>query len=491
MIPQANIISLLPAKAPVEVAPPRESSAGDDSFRSHMEEAVKQSSDSQRERKTARAEEREKAGHEPQDHQPAEVDNRPAKEKETPSAVNQSSAQPAQPRQSEDIEPADNLPANTTVNRETITDQLQALGVSQNNIDALLKVLNLRGDANLNTFLQSLAQTLGQASSLKAQPLPQAANVSEQAAGLLQNSEQPAQELLTQSGLNQQQAKDLFAKLQSAQLQESASQLNRETQLKGKAKVEESLDQKISLEKILGQSSEGVSSANEKPPVLKTAAGIGKSLENPVNPNLTASSTAAALKGNDSPLKNGATLKDLPNVQVTQVSTSNNSSAKILDAQKSFASQTYNTRGADDAKVIHQILNKISLRSHGNQNEIKVRLEPPSLGTVRMNVTTSGDAVKTVIMTDNNTVKQIIESNLAQLRDSLNGNGLKVESFTVLVGGDQGSGSRQNTSHENAFGHASAYAAEDPLAQESELDVFTAARSRMFYDESTSISVMA
>ena len=95
-------------------------------------------------------------------------------------------------------------------------------------------------------------------------------------------------------------------------------------------------------------------------------------------------------------------------------------------------------KGISERSIVNQVIQKFTIRTSENNNEIKMRLEPPSLGTVRMNVITQGDAVKTTIVAENQAVKQIIENNLSQLKDSFSGQGLKVESFEVMVGGEPG-----------------------------------------------------
>ena len=89
-----------------------------------------------------------------------------------------------------------------------------------------------------------------------------------------------------------------------------------------------------------------------------------------------------------------------------------------------------------ETRVIDQILNRLSIRSNGSQSEVKIQLDPPSLGRIRMNIITSGDGVRTMIVAENQAVKQIIENNLSQLRDSMAGQGLRLDGFSVLVGGD-------------------------------------------------------
>jgi flagellar hook-length control protein FliK len=64
-----------------------------------------------------------------------------------------------------------------------------------------------------------------------------------------------------------------------------------------------------------------------------------------------------------------------------------------------------------------------------------------------MNIITSGDGVRTVIVAENQAVKQVIESNLSQLRDSMLSQGLKLDGFSVLVGGDSNQEFSQQRDH--------------------------------------------
>jgi flagellar hook-length control protein FliK len=89
-----------------------------------------------------------------------------------------------------------------------------------------------------------------------------------------------------------------------------------------------------------------------------------------------------------------------------------------------------------ESRVIDQIINRLSVRSNNSQSEVKIQLDPPSLGRVRMSIITSGDGVRTIIVAENQAVKQVIENNLSQLRDSMSSQGLKLDGFSVLVGGD-------------------------------------------------------
>lgn len=115
-------------------------------------------------------------------------------------------------------------------------------------------------------------------------------------------------------------------------------------------------------------------------------------------------------------------------------------SVEKFSAQTEVLKQTFKEtplpRGVTESKIIDQIIQKFSARGSGAKNEVNIRLEPPSLGKVRMNVSSTGDSIKTILIAENHAVKQAIESNLSQLKSSLSQQGLAVESFDVLVGGD-------------------------------------------------------
>ena len=90
--------------------------------------------------------------------------------------------------------------------------------------------------------------------------------------------------------------------------------------------------------------------------------------------------------------------------------------------------------------VIDQIVSKVSFKGTGGQEEIKVHLEPPSLGSLQLKVSVEGKAVNATIVADNNITKEIIQSNLRQLKDSMADQGLKLDDISVLVGEGASSG---------------------------------------------------
>ena len=181
--------------------------------------------------------------------------------------------------------------------------------------------------------------------------------------------------------------------------------------------------------------------------------------------------------------------KSGPDLQ-TQVSNSAAENAiKQTEANKSVLPEKLVARGTSETKIISQIINKLNVRTTGTQNEVHVKLDPPSLGTVRLNITTVGESVRTVIVAENHAVKQTIENNFNQLRDAMNDQGLKVDSFSVTVGGESGN-SNQNGKQ---LGEKDTT---NPLnrpqtAPSDNGDEFEEARVPFIFDENQSISVLA
>ncbi len=139
----------------------------------------------------------------------------------------------------------------------------------------------------------------------------------------------------------------------------------------------------------------------------------------------------------------------------------------VADTQKPLPITAMPAKASPASAILGQVIEQLSLRVKEGQSEIHLKLDPPSLGSVRMNVAAIGDQVRAVIITDHHAVKQVIESQLSELRSNLAGQGVKVDSFTVLVGGhDSGGGSRPEAEHAGFSGFAPGEAALPALEME-------------------------
>jgi flagellar hook-length control protein FliK len=351
---------------------------------------------------------------------------------------------------------------------EGLAAQLHALDINQDQFDALLDLLGLSGDTDIDTLLQSLTQALN----LNQQGLGEGTKPSDLIASIQQNKGE-AVNLLKQAGLSDAEAKRFLDQLQSLQntsaqkeLNKSvgpklASQINQSDEVSAKKPtIQNSQDESIEEPDFLTQFKEGgkesvktdrsasVDKLSEAP---KQNAAPRITTPEPAGESGTKTSNLAELLSdkngqaniiqteslNDSKgFKGLETAKTGPDPQIQSPTVTANNVVKAVEASKPILPENLLARGATEAKIINQITDKMNIRTNGSQNEVHVKLDPPSLGTVRMKIITSGESVRTVIVAENHAVKQVIENNFNQLRDAMGEQGLKLDSFSVTVGGE-------------------------------------------------------
>jgi len=416
--------------------------------------------------------------------------------------------------------PADETPDTNYQERTSVgnaTDQRTAYADDKTDVSKSIDPLELKeGQAytDIIALLQSLAQQLNlNPDDLIVDASADSLAQQQKLLSLLQGQGGQAVELLVKAGLTEQQAQNLLTKIQSVQGNQATLQANKEgadevlvklsseRSAEGKAdflsqfydfnKQGDKPQRQASIEKVLTQSANEPFQELSQKQVEKGIATAPKleellpSSNNQTNPHQGQNGAV------NNPLKNIQGFKAPTEVQVQSVNAVSESAAKVVEGAKSVSAETLSAKGTTEARVINQIINKVSLRNNGSQSEIKIRLDPPSLGTIRMNVTTAGDSVRTVIIAESHAVKQIIENNLIQLRDSMQGQGLKVDSFTVLVGGNEGQSGQQNTSHEGRSNFAGFPYSEQSATSETPAENSVAGRSRILNYDSQSLSVFA
>jgi flagellar hook-length control protein FliK len=189
--------------------------------------------------------------------------------------------------------------------------------------------------------------------------------------------------------------------------------------------------------------------------------------------------------------KNLEAIKINGEVQVQSSNVATENTNKTVSTIKSTLPESSIYKAPIENRVIDQIINRLSVRSNGSQSEVKIRLDPPSLGTVRMNISTSADGVRTLIVAENQAVKQLIENNLSQLRDSMANQGLKLDGFSVQVGGDSNPGFSQQQDNLNQF-NTNGFSREDTSELDDQVsDDPTRQTSFIFDDISQTFSVVA
>lgn len=99
----------------------------------------------------------------------------------------------------------------------------------------------------------------------------------------------------------------------------------------------------------------------------------------------------------------------------------------------STAAQTGQTMST---KMINQIVKAAKLQTFENGAGMSLRLDPPHLGSVQMNISTHNGTVTADLQTSTVTAKQMLESDLSALKKSLSDAGVNVDSISVSVGGN-------------------------------------------------------
>ena len=399
------------------------------------------------------------------EHRPAPFEDAPTGRSDQPvnkepgnpqTAAEANTAPPVEALEAEPSQvPANESSQNLTANQQALRDQLEKLNIDPEIIDTLLE--NLVGNPKANGLLRSLYGLLN-ATGAQAQTGP-LANAVEGQTGLpaslaLQN--------LIQAGLNQAQAQKVIqqsstvsatqlAQIENGPLLATLPPVNglkgNATEAPGEKLPVKLITPNVSLNQSNAESKSDSNSNNASNANSDPLTKLASLLRNDANPNPATSATSPFKAAVNAFLNlNGATPLNSASAEglAIQTGTAVASAGKSTEVFKPVLAQTYGQRGSVEKTVASQIIERISFRGMGSQKEIHIKLDPPSLGSVRVTVATTGDSVRTTIVTENHFVKHVIENNLPQLKDSLASQGIKVDQFSVLVGGNP----EQNTAHQ-------------------------------------------
>ncbi len=120
------------------------------------------------------------------------------------------------------------------------------------------------------------------------------------------------------------------------------------------------------------------------------------------------------------------------------------------DAHPVDSGDTAAARVSDPAigeSVVQQIVGQVVLHKAGDTSTLTVHLNPPELGTIKLNVTSESGVLTTEIQSQNASVRNLLEVHIPALRDALSNAGIEVSTFNVSAGSDFGqlSQGRQQT----------------------------------------------
>jgi len=94
----------------------------------------------------------------------------------------------------------------------------------------------------------------------------------------------------------------------------------------------------------------------------------------------------------------------------------------------------------NSAYILEQMADKMHMAMRSGQQKLSMQLYPPSLGKIQVELSVRSNELKAVILTESSQVKQLLDTNIDQLKACLQSQNIKVENISVMVGGD---GTRQ------------------------------------------------
>lgn len=100
----------------------------------------------------------------------------------------------------------------------------------------------------------------------------------------------------------------------------------------------------------------------------------------------------------------------------------------LIQTERSFPIET-----ADTQRIMEQITEYIKIEAKPEMTEMELQLQPETLGTINVRLSSREGAVTAYFTAQNDMVRAAIETQLVQLKDSLNDQGIKVDAVEVTV----------------------------------------------------------
>lgn len=143
--------------------------------------------------------------------------------------------------------------------------------------------------------------------------------------------------------------------------------------------------------------------------------------------------------------------------------------------------QAEGSRTADTQDIMRQIMDYMKVTVKADSSDLEMQLHPESLGTLHIQMASKNGVVTASFITENETVKAALESQMVQLKESFAEQGVRVEAIEVTVQThqfeqnlEQGRGHNSNQEEEAGVGRRrtrrinlnAAFAEEEPQTEE-------------------------
>jgi len=96
--------------------------------------------------------------------------------------------------------------------------------------------------------------------------------------------------------------------------------------------------------------------------------------------------------------------------------------------------------GIFENRIIDQVIQQVSIRSNPKQSSISIRLHPEELGHLKMELVVNNETIKAHIHVQTQQVQDILEKNMARLREGFEQQGLVLDEIQVSVNSESKSG---------------------------------------------------
>lgn len=115
----------------------------------------------------------------------------------------------------------------------------------------------------------------------------------------------------------------------------------------------------------------------------------------------------------------------------------NQGSAKVTtEVQGQLNTNATRFYNVDKDNLLQQIVNKVKVDVKNNNSQIKINLKPNILGEMSIKLSMDEGVITAKAIVQDYQVKQLVESNLSQLKDNLEKQGIDITNFEVSVGQD-------------------------------------------------------
>ena len=104
-----------------------------------------------------------------------------------------------------------------------------------------------------------------------------------------------------------------------------------------------------------------------------------------------------------------------------------------FNTQVQEMAETSDTRGADTQDIMRQIMDYMRIQLRPDTTSLEMQLHPESLGSLQIQLASRGGMVTANFITQNEAVKAALESQMVQLKENFEEQGVKVEAIEVTV----------------------------------------------------------